>query len=146
MDGREQETAGDADRFGDIIIFPMFAAGAEVVAFFKNDDQPRRDFQKRLVLVRAERGKVAQPVLGHAAVVIFVFFFFGSEADLALDFWVADGTKNPRLFVRAGRGRRGCHDDLFDDGGVDGLVAEMAERAAQIHIFIKSGRGFERPN
>ena len=132
---RDQEAAGDAHRFADVVVL---APGAFLGAAREDGDERGRDVEKLLLGARLQRRQIGQPFGRGPVLVEFGLFLFGRDADAVLQGGVGHQREGPGLLVGP-RGRlRGGLDAMKQHLARHGLAAKLAHRAPPAH------RGEER--
>ena len=90
MQRRKQQSARNPDAFGDVVVLRFAILGDAALALGEDDDQPGRGFEKRLLIIGAQRIKGIQPRLaglrfGAIETIEAPLFLLGGLANSALD-------------------------------------------------------------
>ena len=133
----DQKAGRDRDRFRHIIILADNAVGAGAASRAEHADQPRRDFEKRLVRISPERLQRREPLRAGAAVIERALLILGGDADARLHRSVADDGEMPGLVI----GPAGCRARRFEAGldqrARDGRRREVAHGVATADRLVK---------
>jgi hypothetical protein len=122
----EQQPAGDADAFGDIIILRALGEVEPAAALGEDDDQPGGGLEEGLVGAGAERVERVEPFLAGAAGVEAVLLLLRGDPDRCLGLGRGNRGEVPGLVVGAAGGGARRADRRLDDGAGHGAVGEMA--------------------
>jgi len=134
---RQQQTTGDPNAFGHIIIRRFAVFLDSTLALGEADDQPWSDFEERLFRIGPERGEGGESFLACAGGVEFPLFFLRREPDCALRFTRGHGSEMPGLVIGTRwRGSSGA-DRIFDNLARDLLIRKSA-------TGVTSGQALER--
>ena len=144
----EQEADGDTDRFGHIVILPVFAGERAAPPLPENDDEPGRGFKVRLDVVGAERRQQSDIGLDFRFHDILGFSQFTTEADNPVD--LAGPLVNRRIPLTAAQRAAlvelrpglfvspGAQYDLNQDGAGDFLLSDTTDSTAwQLGLFLQ---------
>ena len=110
----------------------------DAVTFLEHDDDPRDPLEKRLAPVGPEWSEGLSPVGRQTPpFVVLVLLLLGGDADQTLRLPIADQDECPRLAMSARGGSRGGADRPLDGLAGHGLVGEVANRSAAVHLAIE---------
>ncbi len=133
----DKEAGSDADGFLDIVVLDFarrpLERRDEAIILAEDDDEPGSELEEGFVPIGAEGSESGEPIAGHAARIIFLFFRFGGETDAALDERIADNDEMPGLLIGAGGSAGGDADGRFDEVERDRAGRELADGAARGH-------------
>ena len=130
----DEHSGGDADALLHVVVRLLRSVVVLAEALLEEHDEPGRDLEELLVVVRAERRERGLPLLVHPVVqVVRSLLFFGGLADLLLHVGSADRDEGPRLHVRTRRGGGSCADRCLDELAGDRPVVEHPHAAAPVH-------------
>ncbi len=133
VNGGDQNAGRDPDRLLRVVVLDLPAIRQQAVALGEDDDQKRRVFDKRLVLVGAKWCERIKPFLWRLVVIKLVLLSLGLDADPLLDRGIRYDDEVPRLHVGAAGGRPCGAQAMSDDVARHRASVEVADGAALLH-------------